>query len=199
MESAEKLSEENEKLTTDAEKFLNMISNCENDIRQKERELQQLQSAPNLELLEIKEKIKTLEEETEKNLEIEKEIEEIEQSNKNLQQSVERYQTAIKDFDAKQIQIQNENDQYQKELKNLTIQCNAIDKEIQRLETSTQEKINLVPMPPLKHRRSASQPEKRKRKVLDIESDSSVDGERLSYAEFMAKKKMLKENKKQKR
>ncbi|KAJ3635384.1 hypothetical protein MTP99_008297 [Tenebrio molitor] len=199
MESAEKLSEENEKLTTDAEKFLNMISNCENDIRQKERELQQLQSAPNLELLEIKEKIKTLEEETEKNLEIEKEIEEIEQSNKNLQQSVERYQTAIKDFDSKQIQIQNENDQYQKELKNLTIQCNAIDKEIQRLETSTQERINLVPTPPLKHRRSASQPEKRKRKVLDIESDSSVDGERLSYAEFMAKKKMLKENKKQKR
>jgi chromosome segregation ATPase len=199
MKSAEKLSEENEKLTTDAEKFLNMISNCENDIRQKERELQQLQSAPNLELLEIKEKIKTLEEETEKNLEIEKEIEEIEQSNKNLQQSVERYQTAIKDFDAKQIQIQNENDQYQKELKNLTIQCNAIDKEIQRLETSTQEKINLVPTPPLKHRRSVSQPEKRKRKVLDIESDSSVDGERLSYAEFMAKKKMLKENKKQKR
>nr|XP_015840371.1 PREDICTED: uncharacterized protein PFB0765w isoform X2 [Tribolium castaneum] len=182
-------SQEIDSLTNKSMELRELLSKCEEEIREKENELNVIKTVPSLELSEIKSKMQQLELESAENIELKQAIEEKVLDNKNLQQAAESHQIALKEFEMKKIQLNADNELCQQEMKNLILQCDNIEKEIQRLEASKQKSIKITPTPPPKSLtpKRMPTPPKRKRKI-DNESDSDVDGERLSYGEFMSKK-----------
>lgn len=145
-----------------------------------------------MELSEIKPKLQMLETESAKNLTIEKEIEDIELANTKMQQTVDQTQTRINELNGKSVALKVENEEIQQALKYLTFQCDNVQKEVQRLKASKEKKIKLTPIPTPKR---TTQLKRRYPSSYDVESDSSVDGEKMSYQEFMAKKNRMKEKK----
>ncbi|KAJ3663115.1 hypothetical protein Zmor_007424 [Zophobas morio] len=197
----EEIVQERDDLIKDNEKLVSLITDNEEKIKQKQKQLDLLRSIPNAEIVELTIKIKKFEAEAQKKTELENEISGIDLRNKSLQQNVEQHQSTIKELTATKQKLEREREENQDVLKSVALKCDLIHQEIKRLEAQKKERAKAVSKPPVKKTCSElpKQHSKKRSFGMSMESDSSIDGERLSYAEFMAKKKMLKENKKQKR
>ncbi|XP_044269732.1 myosin-J heavy chain-like [Tribolium madens] len=193
------VSQEYDSLTKKSKELLELLSKCEEEIHEKKNELNTIRTIPSLELSEINRKIQQVELKSAETVQLEiKEIEEIEFRNKNFQEAADSHETALKEFEIKMIQLNVKNEQINQEMKNLILQCDNIEKEIQRLEASKQKGIKITPTPAPKRltpKRARNPPKRKRQKSFDLESNSSIEGEKLNYAEFMAKKKIGQEKK----